>query len=57
MDDLARLRRATANRERADEAWKNAIRAAHANGASLRRVGEAAGITHVRVLQILRASQ
>jgi hypothetical protein len=31
-----------------------AIRQAHASGESLRKIGEAAGISHVRVLQIVR---
>lgn len=41
----------------ADKAWREAIREAHANGASLRAIGDAAGITHVRVIQILRAME
>lgn len=56
-DDTAacnRVHRAATKRAVAEENWKAAIRAAVAGGVSLRRVGEAAGVSHVRVLQILR---
>jgi hypothetical protein len=34
--------------------WRESILAAHASGVSLRVIGEAAGVSHVRVLQITR---
>ncbi len=51
---LTRVRRATKRRERSEAEWREAICAAVRDGASLRFVAEAAGITHVRVLQITR---
>ena len=53
-DPLTRVRRVTARRSRSQKDWHDAIRAAHASGASLRAIGDAAGISHVRVLKILR---
>lgn len=53
-DSLARVRRATKRREQAEREWREAIRTA-AEQNSLRTVGEAAGVTHVRVLQIVQA--
>lgn len=52
-DSLARVKRATKRRETAEREWRDAIRAA-AETNSLRAVGEAAKVTHVRVLQITR---
>jgi transposase-like protein len=54
MNPLTRVRRATARRSRSEAEWHDAIRAAVASGESLRVVAEAAGISHVRVLQIVR---
>jgi hypothetical protein len=58
MDALARVRRATATRarliDRETERWRETIRQAVAEGHSQRAVGEAAGVTHTRVQQILR---
>jgi len=54
LDPLTALRRATARRSRSEQAWHDAIRDAHAAGESLREIGRAAGISHVRVLQIVR---
>lgn len=51
---LIKVRRLTTTRHRAESAWRNAIREAVADGASLRAVGAAARITHGRVLQIVR---
>lgn len=51
---LTKVRRAALARHQADERWRAAIRAAHAAGHSLREIGEAAGVSHVRVLKILR---
>lgn len=53
----ARLRRLSATRERADRNWREAICEAVAAGESLRAVGAAAGISHVRVLQIVREEE
>jgi hypothetical protein len=52
-DSLARVRRATKRRAAAEQEWRDAIRAAAENN-TLRAVGEAAGVTHVRVLQLVR---
>lgn len=54
MSDLSRVKRATRNRAKSEEAWRVAVREAVAAGQSLRAVGNAAGISHVRVLQIIR---
>lgn len=51
---LAHLRRVTGRKEATRRVWLNAIREAHAYGCSLRDIGEAAGISHTRVVQILR---
>ena len=52
-DSLARVKRATKKRATAEQEWRDAIRTA-AKTNSLRAVGDAAQITHVRVLQITR---
>ena len=49
-----RLRHATRRRAEAQQAWREAIREAHAAGLSLRVIGESAGVAHTRVLQIVR---
>ena len=54
MDDLTRIIRATRKRAESEEAWRTAIRTAHENGLSLRRIGMAANVAHTRVLQIVR---
>lgn len=51
---LTRVRRATARRSRSEDEWKAAIRAAVDAGLSLRQVAAAAGVSHVRVLQLTR---
>ena len=54
MTAQQKLARAAANRVRAEERWKQAIRDARAEGLSLREVAHHAGVSHVRVLQVLR---
>ena len=54
MNSLIRVRRATARRSRSEQDWHEAIKAAVSEGKSLRAVAQAAGISHVRVLQITR---
>jgi hypothetical protein len=56
-DPLQRVRWATRRREAAEEEWRSAIRKAVAAGLSLRRVADAAGLSHVRVLQITREDE
>lgn len=60
VGSLAWLKRATKARDlahsRADAAWYEAIRQAHADGSSLRVIADHAGVSHVRVLQIVRTS-
>jgi len=54
MDTLSRVRRASTRRERSETEWRESIRDAVRDGASLRAVAKAAGVSHVRVLQITR---
>jgi transposase-like protein len=54
VQPLTRVRRATARRSRSDTEWREAIRAAREAGLSLRAIAEAAGVSHVRVIQLLR---
>jgi transposase-like protein len=51
-ETIKKVRQATRRRTSAEQAWRDSIRDALAGGASLRRVAEAAGVSHVRVLQI-----
>lgn len=51
-DRLARVRRATARRARAEEEWRAALKAARQDGMSLRQIATAAGVSHVRVQQL-----
>jgi hypothetical protein len=53
-DPLTAVKRATARRSEANASWRAAIRQAHAEGSSLRQIAAAAGVTHVRILQIIR---
>jgi hypothetical protein len=53
-DPLTAVKRATARRSEANASWRAAIRQAHAEGSSLRQIAAAAGVTHVRILQIVR---
>lgn len=54
MDHAARIKKAIKNRERSDAEWVAALRAAHADGLSLRAIAALAGVSHVRVLQLVR---
>lgn len=54
MDSLIRVRRAAARRSRSEQEWREAIQAAVSEGKSLREVAKAAGVSHVRVLQLTR---
>ena len=51
---LTSVQRATVRRSEANASWRAAIRQAHAEGASLRQIAAAAGVSHVRILQIVR---
>jgi hypothetical protein len=53
-DPLKTVQQATARRAESDASWRAAIRQAHAEGASLRQIAAAAGVSHVRILQIAR---
>jgi transposase-like protein len=53
-DPLTTVKRATARRSEANASWREAIREAHAEGSSLRKIAAAAGVSHVRILQIVR---
>jgi hypothetical protein len=53
-DPLAAVKRARTRRAESEEAWRAAIRQARTEGASLRQIAVAAGVSHVRILQILK---
>ena len=53
-DSLKIVARAAKRRAAAEAEWRDAIRAAVAAKIPLRTVAEAAGVSHVRVLQITR---
>jgi transposase-like protein len=53
-DPLTTVKRATARRAESEAAWRAAIRQARAEGASLRQIAAAAGVSHVRILQIVK---
>jgi transposase-like protein len=53
-DPLTTVKRATARRAESETAWRAAIRQARAEGASLRQIAAAAGVSHVRILQIVK---
>lgn len=48
------VKQTAVRRAKSDEAWRKAIREAHAYGCSLREIARAAGVSHPRVLQIVR---
>jgi transposase-like protein len=54
MLPLNRVRRATARRTAAEQEWREAVKDAVKAGESLRTVAGAAGVSHVRVLQVTR---
>ena len=53
-DSLARVKQATRKRAASEREWHTAIRQAVNEGHTLRQVAVAAGVSHVRVLQISR---
>lgn len=54
MKPLSRVRRAASRRAAASDEYRAAIIAAHAQGHSLREIAEAAGVSHVAVLQMVK---
>jgi hypothetical protein len=54
---LENLLDASVARQVAEKEWRQAIVEAYRAGISSRRIGEAVGLTHTRVLQILREEQ
>lgn len=54
MGTITTLKRATKRRASSEEAWRSAIRDARAEGQTFRAIADAAGVSHVRVQQILR---
>lgn len=52
--NAADLRRLTRKRAESDEAWRAGIRAAKAEGMSLRAIAGCVEVAHTRVLQIVR---
>lgn len=53
-DDRRRLERLTKRKAKADAEWREAVREAVEGGASLREVGDAAGISHTAAKIIAR---
>jgi hypothetical protein len=53
-DPLTTVKRATARRTESEVSWHAAIRQARVEGASLRQIAAAAGVSHVRILQIVK---
>lgn len=51
---LDRVAAAARARAEADVAYRDAIRAASAAGHSTRAIGNAAGVSHVRIVQMLK---
>ncbi len=49
-----RLKSLSRKRAESEQAWRIAIREAHAGGMSLRAIAECVGVAHTRVLQIVR---
>lgn len=56
MGPLVSVARSTKRRAEAERGWRDAIRAARDEGVPLRAIADAAGVSHVRVIQILRES-
>jgi DNA-directed RNA polymerase specialized sigma24 family protein len=54
MLPLTRVKRAQQRRASATQEYRDAIRAAHTAGHTLREIAEAAGVSHVAVLKTLR---
>jgi hypothetical protein len=52
--DLKPVAQATAARETAEQAWRDAIISAHAAGQSTRIIAEVAGVSHTRIAEIVR---
>ena len=55
--DLERVEQAAFAVADAREEFETAIRAAHANGAALRTIAEAAGVSHEQVRRMIRTDQ
>jgi len=51
---LAHVKRVARRRVEVEDSFRLAILKAHESGASLRQIGEAAGLSHVRILKIVR---
>lgn len=54
MNPLTTVRRATAKRTSSETAWRESIRQARESGATLREIAGAAGVTHPRIIQLLK---
>ncbi len=54
MDSLTRVKRVSKRRASVMQEYRDAIISAHAEGHSLRVIAAAAGVSHVRVLKIIR---
>jgi hypothetical protein len=55
MDSLARVKRVGKRRATVMQEYRAAIRAAREDGHSLRTIADAAGVSHVAVLKVLKA--
>jgi hypothetical protein len=54
--ELTSVRRAARARVTAEQRFRESVLAAHGSGETLRAIAEAAGLSHVRVLQIVRSA-
>ena len=53
---LIRAKRAAEARAAAQQEYVAAVRAAHAEGFSLRQIGQSVGVSHVEVLRLVRTT-
>jgi hypothetical protein len=56
-DPLLQVRRATAQRAKSEQAWREAIRKAHHEGQTMRAIAKAAHISPTRVHQIIAETE
>lgn len=54
MRPLTRVRHAAARRMSSEQEWRESIRQAREQGETLRAIGEAAQVSHVRIIQLLK---
>lgn len=57
MENLAQVKRAAAKAARSRAALEAAMRSAHQDGAALRKIADAAGMSHESVRRLIRSDQ